>query len=233
MASGSGFDLQKPRVPDVEEWNNLMVLNKEKEVIGLYLSGHPLDRFNFIIKQMCKAELSDLEDLTLFDGKEIAVAGIVIEVVPLTTKDGRKYVRFVLEDYNSSHMFTLFTKEYKQWGVHAELNNYLMVRGRVQKHPYKDELEFRLTSIQQLADVADSIKAIRLELEVHDICSTLTDMLLEAVSRNSGKANLQITVTDAQADVKVRLISTSYHVAPTTEFIEFLQTNEINYSIIT
>jgi hypothetical protein len=58
-------------------------------------------------------------------------------------------------------------------------------------------------------------------------------MLLEAVSRNSGKANLQITVTDAQADVKVRLISTSYHVAPTTEFIEFLQTNEINYSIIT
>jgi DNA polymerase-3 subunit alpha len=233
MASESGFDLQKPRVPVVEEWNNIVVLNKEKEVIGLYLSGHPLDRFDFIIKQMCKAELGDLDDLTLFDGKEIAVAGIVVSVTPLTTKDGRKYTRFVLEDYNSQHEFTLFSKEYTQWGMLIELNNYLMIRGRVQKHPYREELEYRINSIQHLADIADSIKAIRLELEIHDICSTLTDMLLDVVTRNSGKANLQITVIDAQADVKVRLLSTGYRIAPTTEFMEFLQTNEINYSIIT
>ena len=232
MASESGFDIQKPRVPEVEEWNNLMMLNKEKEVIGLYLSGHPLDRFDFIIKQMCKAELSDLEDLTLFDGKEIAVAGIVVSVTPLTTKDGRKYARFELEDYNSSHTFTIFSKEYTQWGMLTELNNYLMIRGRVQKHPYREELEFRIISIQQLADVADSIKGIRLELEVHDVCSTLTDMLLDAINRNSGKANLQITVIDAEADVKVRL-SSSFRVEPTTDFMEFLHTNEINYSIIT
>jgi DNA polymerase-3 subunit alpha len=234
MATEGGFELQKPRVPVAEDWNNIVILNKEKEVIGLYLSGHPLDRFDFIIKQMCKAELGDLEDLTLFDGKEIAVAGVVVSITPLTTKDGRKYARFVLEDYNSQHEFTLFSKEYNQWGMLIELNNFLMIRGRVQTRPYREpaELEYKISSIQHLADIADTIKAIRLELEVHDICSTLTDMLLEAINRNSGKASLQITVTDAQEDVKIRL-SSSYHVEPTTDFMEFLKRNEINYSIIT
>ncbi|MBR0362226.1 MAG: DNA polymerase III subunit alpha, partial [Alistipes sp.] len=234
MATEGGFDLQKPRVPAAEDWNNIVVLNKEKEVIGLYLSGHPLDRFDFIIKQMCKAELGDLEDLTLFDGKEIAVAGVVVSITPLSTKDGRKYARFVLEDYNSQHEFTLWSKEYNQWGMLIELNNFLMIRGRVQTRPYREpaELEYKITSIQHLADIADTIKAIRLELEVHDVCSTLTDMLLDAISRNSGKASLQITVTDAHEDVKIRL-SSSYRVEPTTDFMEFLKRNEINYSIIT
>ena len=90
-----------------------------------------------------------------------------------------------------------------------------------------------MTSIQHLADIADTIKAIRLELEVHDICSTLTEMLLDVITRNSGKATLQITVTDVHDDVKVRLASSTYRVEPTTEFMEFLKTNEINYSIIT
>ena len=157
----------------------------------------------------------------------------MVSVTPLTTKDGRRYARFVLEDYNSQHEFTLFSKEYNQWGMLVELNNFLMIRGRVQKHPYKDELEYKMTSIQHLADIADTIKAIRLELEVHDICSTLTEMLLDVITRNSGKATLQITVTDVHDDVKVRLASSTYRVEPTTEFMEFLKTNEINYSIIT
>jgi DNA polymerase-3 subunit alpha len=235
MATDGGFDLQKPRVPVAEDWNNIVVLNKEKEVIGLYLSGHPLDRFDFIIKQMCKIELSDLADLTLFNGKEMSVAGVVVSVTPLATKDGRRYTRFVLEDYNSQHEFTLWSKEYNQWGMLIELNNFLMIRGRVQPRPYREpeELEFKITSIQHLADVADSIKAIRLELDIHDVCTTLTDMLIETISRNSGKATLQMTVTDTQEDVKVRLVSAEYRVEPTTEFMEFLRRNEINYSIIT
>ncbi len=233
MDMSSGFELQKPRVPEAEDWNNMEVLNKEKEVIGLYLSGHPLDRYDFLIKQMCKAELGDLDDLTLFNGKEIAVAGVVVSTTPLTTKDGRRYTRFVLEDYNSQHEFTLFSKEYAQWGVLIEVNNFLMIRGRVQKHLYREELEYRITSIQQLADVADSIKGIRLELEIHEVCTTLTDMLLEVIERNPGKATLQVTVTDVQDNVKVRLMSKGYRVAPTTELMEFLRSNEINYSITT
>jgi DNA polymerase-3 subunit alpha len=222
-------------VPVAEDWNNIVVLNKEKEVIGLYLSGHPLDRFDFIIKQMCKIELGDLADLTLLNGKEMSVAGVVVSVTPLATKDGRRYTRFVLEDYNSQHEFTLWSKEYNQWGMLIELNNFLMIRGRVQPRPYREpeELEYKITSIQHLADVADSIKAIRLELDIHDVCTTLTDMLIETISRNSGKATLQMTVTDTQEDVKVRLVSAEYRVEPTTEFMEFLRRNEINYSIIT
>ena len=96
MDSG-GADIQPPRVPIAEDWNNLVILNREKEVIGLYLSAHPLDRFGFVMRKMCQAELGELNDLTQFNGKEIAVGGVITSVTPLTTKDGRRYARFVLE----------------------------------------------------------------------------------------------------------------------------------------
>ena len=113
MVAGGG-DIQPPRVPVAEDWNNLTILNREKEVIGLYLSAHPLDRFGFVMRKMCQAELNALTDLTPLSGKEIAVAGVITSVTPLTTKDGRRYARFVLEDYNSQHEFTLFSTDYSK-----------------------------------------------------------------------------------------------------------------------
>nr|MBR2109626.1 DNA polymerase III subunit alpha [Alistipes sp.] len=70
MAMDAGFAIQQPRVPVAEDWNNLMILNREREVIGLYLSSHPLDRFGFILRKMCQAKLGNLDDLKPYDGSD-------------------------------------------------------------------------------------------------------------------------------------------------------------------
>lgn len=233
MDDGAGGNIQAPSVPVAEDWNNLTILNKEREMIGLYLSSHPLDRFKFIITKLCQAELGDLQDLTPLNGREIAVAGVVTSITPLSTKDGRRYARFVLEDYNTQHEFTLFSKDYEKFGMLIEQNNFLYIRGRVQTRPYREpaELEYKITSIQHLADVADSINAIRIELDIHDICPTLTEMIIAAAKENKGTATLGFTVVDRSDDVKIKLSSKRYRVAPTTDFIEFLENNDINYFI--
>ena len=94
-----------------------------------------------------------------------------------------------------------------------------------------EELEFKIVSMQHLAEVADSISSIRIELDIHDICGTLTEMLIEKVEANSGNTTLQFTIVDHQDDVKIKLGSKRYRVAPTADFMNFLETNELNYFI--
>ena len=232
MVAGGG-DIQPPRVPVAEDWNNLTILNREKDVIGLYLSAHPLDRFGFVMRKMCQAELNALTDLTPLSGKEIAVAGVITSVTPLTTKDGRRYARFVLEDYNSQHEFTLFSSDYSKHGMLIELNNFLYIRGRVQPRPYKEpaELEFKIVSIQHLADVADSISSIRIDMDICEVSPTYTNMLIEQAAKNKGNALLYFNIYDSANDVRIKLRSKQYRVAPTVEFMDFLDGNNINYSI--
>jgi DNA polymerase-3 subunit alpha len=231
MAGDGGGNIQPPRVPVAEDWNNLTILNKEREVIGLYMSSHPLDRFGFIIRRMCQTDLAAMQDLTPLKGTEASVAGVVTSVTPMQTKDGRRYARFVLEDYNTSHEFTLFSKDYERMGMLIEQNNFLYIRGRVQPRPYREpeELEFKILSIQHLAEVSESISSIRVELDINDVCTTLTQMLLEKATENKGKATLTFTIVDRSNNVKIKLSSKKYRVAPTTEFMEFLENNEFNY----
>ena len=233
MGGGNSADIEHPRIPVAEDWSNIAILNKEKEVIGLYLSAHPLNRFDFILNKMCQVKLDAFNNIEEYNNREIAVAGVITSVTPLTTKDGRRYARFVLEDYNSQHEFTLFSKEYQQWGLLLEPNGFLYIMGRVQARPYREngELEYKITSISNLAEVADNINTIRIDFEIHEICNTLTDMLLENISKNPGKCTLSFTVYDRNADVKIRLNSKKYRIAPTTEFMNFLENNEFNYSI--
>ena len=229
----NGGDIQAPRLPVGEDWNPLTVLNKEREVIGLYLSSHPLDRFKFVIDKLCQASMSDLDDLSEMNGYEVCLAGVVTSVTPMSTKDGRRYARFVLEDYNSQHEFTIFSKDYDKFGTLIEQDNFLLLRGKVQPRPYREpvELEYRINSIQHLADVADSISSIRVELEISEVCNALTDLIVQTVKDNKGKALLVFTVIDRRGDVKVKLCSSKLRVAPSTEFFEFLENNELNYSI--
>ena len=233
MFSDSGSDIPQPRVPVAEDWNNISMLNKEKEVIGLYLSGHPLDRFDFILSKMCQAEVGDLDELTLLNGKELAVAGIVTSVTPLTTKDGRRYARFVLEDYNTHHEFAMYSKDYERFGIFIEVDNFLFIRGKVQPRFGKEgeALEYRINSVQHLAEVAENVSKIRIELDINEVCTTLTQMLLEQVQANPGKTVLEFTIYDHQEGVKVKLNSKKYRVSTSAEFMNFLINNEFNYFI--
>ncbi len=233
MDTSTGGNIQPPRVPQVEDWNPLTILNKEREVIGLYMSSHPLDRFGFILRRACQHDLLSLQDLNPLKDTEVALAGVVTSVTPLATKDGRPYARFVLEDYNSQHEFTLFSKDYERFSSLIQINNFLFIRGRVQVRPYRqpEELEYKIVSIQHLADIADGITNIRIELDINDVCSSFTNMILEQAAANSGKATLQFVVVDHNEDVKLKLSSKKYRVAPSTEFINFLDSNDINYFI--
>src|SRR5207253_1783509 len=104
--------IMEPPLPKVEPWGQLEQLAREKEVVGFYISGHPLDEYKLEIQHLCRHTLPELADLKTLEGKEVIVAGIVTDVQHRTSKTGKPFGIFTLEDYMGSFEFILFGEDY-------------------------------------------------------------------------------------------------------------------------
>ena len=235
LFGGDGHvDITRPTLPSCADWSQLETLSKEREMIGLYLSAHPLDDYKVVIDHMCKTQLSELENLDPLKGQEIAVAGMVVGVQNLMTKTGKPWGKFRLEDYNGAHEFALFGKDYENFRKYLFQDYFLFIRGKVQPKPYRDsgELEFKIVSMVQLSELRDTmIREIVLQLPVGEITQRLIDDLRKCVKSSKGDTLLRLLVYDPEAGVSVRLFSKSHKVSLTSTLVDYLDANEIRYTI--
>src|SRR5204862_3258688 len=104
----SGTAMPKPRIDAVEPFSEIEKLNLEKEVVGIYISGHPLDNFRFEMETFCTIACNQLTEIETMQGREIKIGVIVSGVENRTTKTGRLFGKFTEEDYTVSFTFTLF-----------------------------------------------------------------------------------------------------------------------------
>ena len=232
FGGGDHVDIQRPTLPSCGDWSQLETLTKEREMIGLYLSAHPLDDYKIIIEHMCKTQLTELEDLDALKGQEIAVAGMVVSVQNLMTKTGKPFGRFKLEDYNGAHEFALFSKDYENFRKYLFSDYFLFIRGKVQPKPYNDkELEFKIISMQQLSDMRDSIKELAVQLPVGEVTPELIRGLTQSVQESKGETLFRLHVYDPKSNISVRLYSKTHKVGLTQPLISYLEDNDIKYSI--
>ena len=233
FGGGGQVDIQRPVLPACADWTQLETLAKEREMIGLYLSAHPLDDYKVIINHMCKTQLTELENLEPFKGQEIAVAGMVVSVQNLMTKTGKPWGKFVLEDYNGTHEFALFGKDYENFRKYLFSDYFLFIRGRVQPKPYNDkELEFKIISMVQLSEMRDTmIKELHVQLPVQEVTQELIGDLSERVREARGETLFRVNVYDRDAHVSLSLFSKSYKVSLTQSLVGYLEDNDIKYSI--
>ena len=234
FGGGTMVDIQPPTTPVAEDWNQLQVLNKERDYIGMFLSAHPLDEYKVIIDHMCKVNLGDLNNLEPLNGQEIALAGIITSVQEMTTKTGRHWGKFTMEDYEGTHEFALFGKDYEQFRPMMYPNYFIFLKGKVQPRPYGDnpELEFKILSMTQLSEVRDTmIKELHVFLTVDDLTSTFIADFTAEVQRSKGNAILRTTIRDREAGTVLGLYSKRYKVELSPELIGYLDKNEIKYTL--
>ena len=233
FGGGEHVDIQRPVLPSCADWSQLEKLTKEREMVGLYLSAHPLDDYKVIIDHMCKTQLSELENLDAIKGQEIAVAGMVVSVSNLMTKTGKPWGKFKLEDYNGGHEFALFGKDYENFRKYLFPDYFLFIRGRVQPKPYNDqELEFKIISMVQLQEMRDTmIKEMYVHLPIEDVTEKLIRELTQKVKESKGDTLLRLSVYDREAQVSLGLFSKSHKVSLSPSLVGFLDDNHIHYSI--
>ncbi len=233
LFGGDGHvDIQRPTMPSCADWNQLETLNKEREMMGLYLSAHPLDEYKVIIDHLCKTQLGELDNLEVLKGQEVSVAGMVVDVQNLMTKTGKPFGRFTLEDYNGTHTFSLFSKDYETFRKYLFTDYFLFVRGKVQPRPYNDnELEFKIMSMVQLTEMRDNIKDLSLQLPVEDITPEFIESLATKIKAAKGETTLRAVVYDARSRVQVNLFSRTHRVALTQELVSFLDERDVKYTL--
>ncbi len=231
----TSIDVIKPRPGRTAEWPALLKLNKEKEVIGIYLSSHPLDQFKLEINQFCTNSLAELRDLEPLRNKEITIAGMITSVRHATTKTGKPYGSFTLEDYSDTFSITLFNKDYENFRKYLYEGYSLLIKGIVGENSWKNqpELEFKIKTIYLLSSVREElVKNIQIKMPLDAITEEFLEGFEGYVQQGGGSANLKILVYDPSENVSVDLFCRSQRVVLSDELISFLtQTSEMEFKL--
>ncbi len=230
----SGGDVQKPSPPAGDAWTQLEMLNKEREVIGIYLSSHPLDDYSIIIRNFTNVQLADFEQLGDMVGRDFAVAGMVTSVQNLMTKGGKPFGRFTVEDYSGSYTFTLFDKDYEKFRPFLFPEYFLLIRGKAQSKPYRDnELEPRIATMMQLSEARETlVKEMSVSMNIEDVTGELIEDFAAVVAESKGNILLRCRVVDPESGVSVGMFSRTRRVGLTRELVEFCDSNELRYTLM-
>ena len=234
----AGDSAGKPKIPKVEPLDNLVKLKLEKEVIGFYVSGHPLDNFRFEMSNFCTGKLSDLKEMHLFKGREMSIGGMISDVNHRISKNGKPFASFVVEDYNDSFEFVLFGSDYDKFKLNIEKGYFVHIKGKVQpRFNQSDLLEFKISFIQHLSDVRDNqMKNITVSIPLTEVTDELVERILGVVNenakRNPGKCALRFMIVDKEDNLNVEMASRKIKVYPDNIFLDALnRMPEINYRV--
>ncbi|MFR9555656.1 MAG: DNA polymerase III subunit alpha [Rikenellaceae bacterium] len=234
---GGVVHIEMPQVPVAEEWSQLETLKREREIIGLFLSAHPLDEYCAVIDNFCSAQVSELSALEDFRNRDVTIAGMVVAEQQMMSKTGKPFGKFTLEDYEGSHEFMLFGKDYENFRKYLYKDYFLFIKGRVEGRHYNENiLNFNIKSIVQLAEYRDKmIKNITIDVEVLKIndalISSLDNLLTQPKGAPEGSTAVRFRIYDAQSGVAIEMVSRDKKVTLTKQFIEVLNINNIEYKI--
>lgn len=234
FGGSNGMALPLPKVPACEPFGELEKLKLEKEVVGFYLSGHPLDQFKVEFENFIPNSLRDLEILDNKEGKEMAFGGIVSDAVHRTAKNGKPYGILTMEDYQDSQTFYLFSDDYLRFRNFMVPGWFLYLQGVVVKKPWGDRLpEFKIGYIQLLSDIREKLsKVLKLSVPAGRVDSTMVGQLEALAGRYPGKCSLRLDLSDTDENISVELLSRKYMVNPDDELLRALsEIDDLHYRL--
>ena len=238
----------RPQMPEFSgEENVLALLQNEKEYVGMYLSSHPLDRYEFEIKNFTNCALGDLQAriTECADQKtsaKVALAGIVTDVKNLTSKTGKPYGRVTLEDYSGTYEFSLYGQDYQNNIGFLRLHENLYIEGEIRQRYYGKQadsarqadapFEFRLSRISLLGNIAESmVKAVRIHLDTEVLNKSFTSSLTRTLRHHKGKTTLKIVLSDQGKGYRIEFFSKKFPVSVSTELFETLTALGLEWSV--
>jgi len=234
----SDVQFNEPEIPDCPQWSTLKSLKQEKEVVGIYISGHPLDDFKFPIEHFCNASLDILKDLDLLINKELKIGGIVGEVEHRVSKNGKGWARFVLEDYRDSYEFRIFGEEYLKHKHFLVENNFLYLRIIVREGWRDRETgksgDPRVTylSFQQLQDaISKNAKKLTLQLDLNEFNDEKVEQLKKIFKKHKGNQKLDISFFENEEKIKLTMPSENFKISINEELLSLIEEKNYHFKL--
>ena len=223
FGDSSNFEYTKPLVPVTEQWPKIERLKKEKELVGIYLSAHPLDDYKLELGSLCNISLSEIDDLKYLNGRDLSFAGIVSDFKTGTSKNGKPYGFLTIQDYRGTFRMALFNTDYLNYSKYFKEGISLFVKGKVQPSFYREgEFEFKVKSMCLLSEVRDElVSSIILKIPVSEITQEFIDGL-EKVSSTKGNVLFKINIFDPVEKVNINLFSRTKRIKISDRLLNFL-----------
>lgn len=230
----AAVDIPEPEIPNCPEWSRMEKLAKEKEVVGIYLSGHPLDDYRFEIKHFCTVRIRDLRNFDRYVNKgEVKFAGIVTEAQHRISKNGKPFGILTLEGYEESIRLMLFSDDYIKFKGYLTQGWFLFVKGRVQPRRFGDELEFKISSIDLLSDVREKYsESIVFEVMAEEVTESSINWLRDLSKQKKGDCKVKVRIIDQTNQDIITLQSRSLKIFPAAELIKEIDNHpQVRYKI--
>lgn len=228
-------EIATPAIPQAETWSAIEKLNRERDLVGIYLSAHPLDEFEFILKNLCNTQCQELNDrIELSKKQEVVLGGIVTAVRSKYTKTGKPCGFVTIEDFDGSGELALFGEEWGKWrGMLIEGCTVMVKAQFVQRFRNSDMMEMRITDIQYLQTVKDTqIEKITISLEADKLDDTTVSDLVTIIKDAPGTTQLFFQVRETSNSKPFVLRSRKEKIDISKELISFIKGCEaLDYKI--
>lgn len=237
FGDASEVQIPEPEVPPCEPWHTMRTLKAEKEVVGLFLSGHPLDDFKLEINSFCNSSLRDMSNIEDHINKDISLAGVVTDVNHRVSKTGKGFATFVLEDYNESHEFWIFGEEYLKYRHFLIQDNFVHVRLKATQFTNREtgepgRVRIGFLAFKQLQDVLkENAKKLTIQMDVADLTEAQVLAMQDLFTSYNGDHILNFVVYEMKNKIKIHMPSKSKKVNICTELISELEQNKISYKL--
>lgn len=228
---GGSTSITEPPIPEVEEWTLMERLNFEKDVIGFYLSGHPLDEFKLEIKSFATARITDLDNL---QGRDVKLAGIVTKKRDGMTKKGNRYATFTVEDFSGSLEFALFGEDFARYYPYVDINAMLFISAK-STPSFRDPgvFELKVTDIKFLEDTFNNMtNGMCLNIPLNQVTEKLTTTLEKLFEENKGTKHLEFNIIDPEIPAKIPLQSRRFVIEPNTRLMKALEDLNVDMTLL-
>ncbi|AXT52415.1 DNA polymerase III subunit alpha [Aquimarina sp. BL5] len=238
FGEASDVQIPEPVVPPCEEWGTMEKLAREKEVVGIYLSGHPLDDFKYEMKYFCNGSLLNFADLENNLNREISFGGVITGVEHRTSKNGKGWAIFSIEDYNTAHEFRIFGEDYLKHRPFLVQSTFVYAKAFIKEGwvnrdtGKKGDPRIQFNSFQLLHDVMETYaRKLTIQLDINDLSDKRIDGLKELLTEHSGNHTLNFVIFEMAEKLKLHMPSRKQKVNISPELLTALENDSVYYKL--
>ena len=232
------MELIEPEFPECEKWTKLNQLKKEKDVVGIYISGHPLDDYIDSVRFFSNIKLNDLKNLNPLVDKEIRIAGIIGEVDHKISKNGKGWATFIMEDYYESYELRIFGEDYLKFKHFLNENNFVCIKMFV-KEGWKDRESGRVgdpriqyLSFHQLQDsLSSKVKRILIKVDAQLLEENHIKFFKDVLKKHKGDQELIFNILGNGDGLRLNLSSPKQKLKITEELLKTLRQNKFEFRL--
>ncbi|MCI6048089.1 MAG: DNA polymerase III subunit alpha [Prevotella pectinovora] len=229
MFADEEVEIATPKIPECERWSDIERLNRERDLVGIYLSAHPLDSYAVVLENLCNTKCPEVADKKeLMDRGDITVGGIVTNVRESMTKKGKPCGFVMLEDFEGSGEIALYGEAWGRWRGMFSIGASVYIKAQItQMYAGSNFYDFNISDIQYLQTVKDKrIEKLTIVIDSHKISTTLVTDLCQKLSADPGPTHVYVQLDSIEDRRSITMRSKGMSVNVTKDLLSFIKENE-------